>query len=85
MLRCIQECYESTQQGTIGSIIPFHLVRSVCYFGPRYELHKFSTDAQGVLIQSGEAMFIGSKWIVLALGLFGLGIILRVIGGKGWI
>jgi hypothetical protein len=55
------------------------------YFGPRYELHKFSAEAQGVLTQSGEDLFIGWKWVVLALGLFVLGFILTVIGGKGWI
>lgn len=69
----------------LAALLLFALSGASCYFGPRYELHRFPDDAQGVLRQSGEDLFIGSKWIVLGIVLFVLGVIFTVVGGKGWI
>jgi hypothetical protein len=45
------------------------------YLGFRYEMNRFSPDAQEVLNQTGETFFIALKWIVLGFILLGLGIV----------
>ena len=62
----------------------FALAIAVGYFGPRYELHKFDANAQAVLTQTGEDLFLGLRWVALAVVLFVVGIIPTVIGLKGW-
>jgi hypothetical protein len=69
----------------MAALFLFALSSASWYFGPRYELHKFPSDAQVVLTQSGEDLFIGTRWILLAVVLFVPGIILTVIGTKGLI
>ena len=63
----------------------FVLAIAVGYFGPRYELHKFDANARAVLTQTGEDLFLGLRWLILAVVLFVLGIITTVIGLKGLI
>jgi hypothetical protein len=66
-------------------ILLFALAIVSSYFGPRYELHKFDANAQAVLTQTGEDLFLGLRWLALGVVLFVLGIIPTVIGLKGWI
>ncbi len=66
-------------------LLLFALAIVSCYFGPRYELHKFDRGAQEVLKQTGEALFLGLRWLALGLVLFALGIIPTVVGLKGLI
>jgi len=68
----------------IGLLL-FSLAILSCYFGPRYELHKFDRNAQDVLTQTGEDVFLGLRWLALGGVLFLLGVIPTVAGLKGWI
>jgi hypothetical protein len=68
-----------------AAILLFALAIASCYFGPRYELHKFDRSAQNVLVQTGEDLFLGLRWLALGVLLFVLGIIPTVAGLKGWI
>jgi hypothetical protein len=68
----------------IGLLL-FSLAIVSCYFGPRYELHKFDRNAQDVLTQTGEDVFLGLRWLALGGVLFLLGVIPTVAGVKGWI
>jgi hypothetical protein len=66
-------------------LLLFALAIVSCYFGRRYELHKFDANAQAVLAQTGEDLFLGLRWLALGVVLFALGIIPTVIGLTDWI